>query len=127
MGISLAFHIIFAVIGVALPLMMTIAEWRFRATGDAAYLLLTKRWARGTTVLFAVGALIILGWGITQYPFLVRPEITIFNGAAPSNILVSLETVTALGAVILLPSLLILLLIFKRHRKSLASTGGQTT
>jgi cytochrome bd ubiquinol oxidase subunit I len=26
MGISLAFHIIFAVIGVALPLMMTIAE-----------------------------------------------------------------------------------------------------
>src|ERR1700739_3867747 len=56
MGISLAFHIIFAVIGVALPLMMTIAEWRFRATGDAAYLLLAKRWARGTTILFAVGA-----------------------------------------------------------------------
>src|ERR1700729_1519934 len=56
MGISLAFHIIFAVIGVALPLMMTIAEWRFRATGDAAYLLLAKRWARGTTILFALGA-----------------------------------------------------------------------
>ena len=56
MGISLAFHIIFAVIGVALPLMMTIAEWRFRATGDAAYPLLAKRWARGTTVLFAVAA-----------------------------------------------------------------------
>src|ERR1700752_825025 len=56
MGLSLAFHIIFAVIGVALPLMMTIAEWRFRATGDAAYLLLAKRWARGTTILFAVGA-----------------------------------------------------------------------
>src|SRR3984885_13166515 len=56
MGISLAFHIIFAVIGLALPLMMTIAEWTFRATGDAAYLLLAKRWARGTTILFAVGA-----------------------------------------------------------------------
>src|ERR1700758_1283535 len=56
MGLSLAFHIIFAVIGVALPLMMTIAEWRFRATGDAAYLLLAKRWARGTAILFAVGA-----------------------------------------------------------------------
>ena len=39
MGMSLGFHIVFAVIGVALPLMMTIAEWRFRATGDAAYLL----------------------------------------------------------------------------------------
>jgi cytochrome bd-type quinol oxidase subunit 1 len=40
MGMSLGFHIVFAVIGVALPLMMTIAEWRFRATGDAAYLVL---------------------------------------------------------------------------------------
>src|SRR6201997_2478770 len=56
MGLSLAFHIVFAVIGVALPLMMTVAEWRFRATGDAAYLLLAKRWAKGTTILFAVGA-----------------------------------------------------------------------
>jgi cytochrome d ubiquinol oxidase subunit I len=56
MGISLGFHIVFAVIGVALPLMMTIAEWRFRATGDAAYLLLAKRWAKGTTILFAIGA-----------------------------------------------------------------------
>jgi cytochrome bd ubiquinol oxidase subunit I len=56
MGMSLGFHIVFAVIGVALPLMMTIAEWRFRATGDAAYLLLAKRWAKGTTILFAVGA-----------------------------------------------------------------------
>jgi hypothetical protein len=29
MGMSLAFHIIFAVVGVALPLMMTIAEFLF--------------------------------------------------------------------------------------------------
>jgi cytochrome d ubiquinol oxidase subunit I len=56
MGMSLAFHIIFAVIGVSLPLMMTIAEWRWRSTGDPAYLLLAKRWAKGTTILFAVGA-----------------------------------------------------------------------
>ena len=57
MGMSLAFHIIFAVIGVSLPLMMTIAEWRWRSTGDPAYLLLAKRWAKGTTILFAVGAI----------------------------------------------------------------------
>src|SRR6202142_1200012 len=56
MGMSLAFHIIFATIGVSLPLMMTIAEWRWRSTGDPAYLLLAKRWAKGTTILFAVGA-----------------------------------------------------------------------
>jgi cytochrome bd ubiquinol oxidase subunit I len=57
MGMSLAFHIIFAVIGVSLPLMMTIAEWRWRSTGDPAYLFLAKRWAKGTTILFAVGAI----------------------------------------------------------------------
>ena len=57
MGMSLAFHIIFATIGVSLPLMMTIAEWRWRSTGDSVYLLLAKRWAKGTTILFAVGAI----------------------------------------------------------------------
>ena len=57
MGMSLAFHIIFAVIGVSLPLMMTIAEWRWRQTGDPAYLILAKRWAKGTTILFAIGAI----------------------------------------------------------------------
>jgi cytochrome bd ubiquinol oxidase subunit I len=56
MGISLAFHIIFATIGVSLPLMMTIAESRWRSNGDPVYLLLAKRWAKGTTILFAVGA-----------------------------------------------------------------------
>jgi cytochrome bd ubiquinol oxidase subunit I len=57
MGMSLAFHIIFATIGVSLPLMMTISEWRWRSAGDPVYLLLAKRWAKGTTILFAVGAI----------------------------------------------------------------------
>ena len=56
MGMSLAFHIIFAAIGIALPLMMVIAEWKWLATNDDAYLLLAKRWAKGTTILAAVGA-----------------------------------------------------------------------
>jgi len=56
MGLTLAFHIIFAAIGVSLPLMMTIAEWRWRRTSDPAYLVLAKRWAKGTAILFAVGA-----------------------------------------------------------------------
>lgn len=57
MAMSLAFHIVFAAIGVSLPLMMTIAEWRWRSTGDSVYLLLAKRWAKGTTILFAIGAI----------------------------------------------------------------------
>ena len=56
MAVSLAFHIIFAEVGIAMPLMMTIAEWRWRRTGDEVYLDLAKRWAKGTAILFAVGA-----------------------------------------------------------------------
>src|SRR5262245_13486440 len=56
MAVSLAFHIIFAVIGIAMPVLMVIAEWRWQRTGDSVYLDLAKRWARGTAILFAVGA-----------------------------------------------------------------------
>jgi cytochrome d ubiquinol oxidase subunit I len=56
MAVSLAFHIIFAEVGIAMPLLMTIAEWRWQRTGDAVYLDLAKRWAKGTAILFAVGA-----------------------------------------------------------------------
>jgi cytochrome d ubiquinol oxidase subunit I len=57
MAMSLAFHISFAVLGVGMPLMMTIAECRWHRTGDAAYLLLAQRWAKGTAILFAIGAI----------------------------------------------------------------------
>jgi hypothetical protein len=43
MGMSLAFHIIFATIGVSLPLMMTISEWRWRSTGRSS-LPITGKW-----------------------------------------------------------------------------------
>jgi cytochrome d ubiquinol oxidase subunit I len=56
MGISLAFHIIFAVIGIAMPVMMVVAERRWQVTGHEIYLDLAKRWAKGTATLFAVGA-----------------------------------------------------------------------
>src|SRR5260370_4123213 len=56
MAVSLAFHIVFAVIGIAMPLMMVLAERRWQMTGHAIYLDLAQRWAKGTAILFAVGA-----------------------------------------------------------------------
>lgn len=56
MAMSLAFHIIFAAIGIAMPLLMVIAEWRYLRTKEEVYLTLAKRWAKGTAILFAVGA-----------------------------------------------------------------------
>jgi len=56
MAMSLAFHIVFAAIGIAMPLLMIIAEWQWLRTKDEVYLVLAKRWAKGTAILFAVGA-----------------------------------------------------------------------
>jgi cytochrome d ubiquinol oxidase subunit I len=56
MGMSLAFHIIFATVGIGMPVLMAIAEGLHLRTGKAVYLELAHRWARGTAILFAVGA-----------------------------------------------------------------------
>lgn len=55
-AVSLGFHIIFASIGICLPLLMVIAEWIHLRTNDETYLLLAKRWAKGAAILFAIGA-----------------------------------------------------------------------
>ncbi len=56
MAMSLGFHIIFAVVGVGMPALMVIAEWRWLTSRDPLQLELAKRWAKGTAILFAVGA-----------------------------------------------------------------------
>lgn len=56
MGMSLGFHIVFAAIGIALPVLMAIAEGMYLRTGRPVFLELAKRWARGAAILFAVGA-----------------------------------------------------------------------
>ena len=56
MAISLGFHILFAVVGIALPLMMAVAEAFWLRTRDPVYRILASRWARGAAILFAVGA-----------------------------------------------------------------------
>src|SRR5512138_3145290 len=78
-GLSLAFHIVFAAIGVAMPLLMVLAEWRWRRTADAVHLELAKRWAKGTTILFAVGA--VSGTVISFELGLLWPRFMAFAGA----------------------------------------------
>jgi cytochrome d ubiquinol oxidase subunit I len=56
MAMSLGFHIIFAAMAIALPLLMVLAEWRWLRTRQAEYLTLAKRMAAGSAILFAVGA-----------------------------------------------------------------------
>lgn len=56
MAVSLAFHIVFASVGVAMPTLMVVAEALWLRTKEQEYLDLARAWAKGTAVLFAVGA-----------------------------------------------------------------------
>ena len=56
MGLSLGFHIVFAAAGVALPLLMVLSDLKHRRTRDADYRRLSQQLAKGTAILFAVGA-----------------------------------------------------------------------
>ncbi|RMD62247.1 MAG: cytochrome ubiquinol oxidase subunit I [Planctomycetota bacterium] len=56
MAFSLGFHIIFAAIGIAMPVLMTMSELQWRRTGDRIWEQLTRQWAKGTAIFFAVGA-----------------------------------------------------------------------
>lgn len=56
MATSLGFHIIFAALGMGLPLLMVIAEGMYLRTKNPSYLALAKRWSKAFAILFAVGA-----------------------------------------------------------------------
>ncbi|MFA6148173.1 MAG: cytochrome ubiquinol oxidase subunit I [bacterium] len=56
MAMLFAFHILFAVAGMGMPVLMVIAERAHHRTGQPVYAELARRWAKGTSVLFAVGA-----------------------------------------------------------------------
>jgi cytochrome bd ubiquinol oxidase subunit II len=57
--------------------------------------------------------LIIWGWGFAQFPFLIEPDLTFTNSAAPENLLKVLLVALTAGAVLLFPSLWYLFRVFK--------------
>lgn len=56
--------------------------------------------------------LIVWGWALAQYPYAIRPHLTLADAAAPRNVQVLLLQVLGVGAVILIPSLVYLFGIF---------------
>jgi cytochrome bd ubiquinol oxidase subunit I len=56
MAFTLGFHIVLASLGVALPAMMLIANYRGLRHDDPDALKLARRWSKATAVTFAVGA-----------------------------------------------------------------------
>src|SRR2546421_10042339 len=63
MAFTLAFHILLVPIGVALPTITLIANWRGVRKRDEVALLLARRWSKVMAVTFPVGA--VTGTGLS--------------------------------------------------------------
>lgn len=78
MAISLGFHILFAVAGMAMPLLMIVAEWQWIRHRSGEAKALAQRWAKGTAVLFAIGA--VSGTALSFELGLLWPQFMVFAG-----------------------------------------------
>lgn len=53
-GMTMAFHIIFASLGVGIPLMILVSELLYQRTKDRDYAIMAKRWTKGQAILLGV-------------------------------------------------------------------------
>jgi cytochrome d ubiquinol oxidase subunit II len=60
----------------------------------------------------AVGS-VVAGWGVAQWPYLIVPDLTASDAAAPASSLRPIAIGFAIGAALVLPSLLLLFRVFK--------------
>ena len=86
--------------------------------GAAALALWLRRYRLGQVLAAAQVLVLIGGWGVAQWPYLVYPDLTAAESAAPVATLdVVLQAVGA-GMVLLVPSLGLLFWVFKRGQTS---------
>jgi cytochrome d ubiquinol oxidase subunit II len=115
--------------------------------------LMTRGWSgmfHAITALFAIGAIVALvlrrhlvaralavlqvacvvaGWGLAQYPYLIDPDLTLANAAAPPSVLRAVIGALVAGALVLFPALGYLYALFKRNRdrgSARTSTPGRS-
>jgi len=96
------------------------SPWALRfhlATAAAAVAALGALWRRRWRVARVAAAvqvsLVLWGWGLAQYPYLVPPHLTLHEAAAPAATLRLVVLALAAGAVVLFPSLYYLFHVFK--------------
>ena len=79
MEVSLGFHMVFAALGIGLPLLLVIAEAQWLRTGLPHYRALARQWAKATALTFAVGA--VSGTALSFELGLLWPQFMAFSGA----------------------------------------------
>src|SRR3989441_7483964 len=104
--------LIFAAWAVPLHLLTAVAAV------SALVALWLRRWGVARVAAAAQVSLILWGWALSQYPYIVPPDLSIAGTAAPAATLRLMLGVLAVGGVVLLPSLYYLFRVFKGSRQS---------
>jgi cytochrome d ubiquinol oxidase subunit II len=98
------------------------------ATGIAAIVaiaaLFGRRYRIARLAAMAQIGLIVMGWALGQYPYLVYPDITVANAAAPDEVLLPVTVALGLGMVILVPSFFYLYRVFKGEKEAQPHAAG---
>jgi cytochrome bd ubiquinol oxidase subunit II len=85
------------------------------AAGSAALALLSRASPAVLRMMAAAATVSVLaGWGVAQYPYVLGTHLTITQAAAPRSTLLSVMVVTAVAAVLVLPSLGVLYVLQQR-------------
>ena len=76
-----------------------------------------KRYFQLARILVPVQVvLIIFGWGLAQFPYLVAPNLTFSNTAAPDSVLQPVLIIIVIGGILLVPAFWYLYTVFKGNR-----------
>jgi cytochrome d ubiquinol oxidase subunit II len=91
--------------------------WTGAVSAGAMAAVWLRRYRLARPLAIAQMALILCGWGFAQFPYLIEPDLTFRNAAAPDSVLRILLGALALGALLVFPSLWYLLRVFKVVRQ----------
>jgi cytochrome d ubiquinol oxidase subunit II len=101
----------------ALPLMLLSG-----AAGLASlYLLVRRRYGVARVTAALAVAAVLWGWGAGQYPYLIEPTYTVMQAAAPATTLRPLLVTMVVAALLVGPSLVLLIAMFQRPERTRTS------
>jgi len=93
-------------------------------TGAVAIAVIAALWSRrfrlARALVILQTTLILGGWALAQYPYIVEPDLMIFNVHAPERVLRAVLVALVAGGVVLVPALAYLFRVFKGSRAAAA-------
>ena len=90
----------------------------------AAAALWFKRYGWARVLIVAEAAFLLLSWGVSQYPYIIPPDVTAANASSPQETQVFLLVGIIIALIIVVPSLWFLFYVFKLKKVTDVGAGA---